>query len=158
MEKINKKSGIGLPGLFDSIHRNHSIYLKHALKNEDISFGQFPYLMYLYHEKVNNNDNSTQIEIANAYGVTEGTVARALVKMEENNIIEREENKENRREKIIKLTEKGNNLAKKFRDIDYKWEEEILKFLDNNKKEDFRKTIEEIEYYSRKYNNKIKNQ
>lgn len=153
MVNIDKRLEIGVPGIFDAIHRNHSIYLKHALKGEDINFGQFPYLMYLYHEE--NKDN-TQIKIAKVHGVTEGTVARALLKMEENEIIEREENKENRREKIIKLTEKGKELAEKFRDIDYEWEEEVLKFLNEYEKEDFRKKLKDIEYYSRKYNEEIK--
>lgn len=153
MKDIDKKLEIGVPGVFDAIHRNHSIYLKYALKEEDIDFGQFPYLMYLYHEEDKDN---TQIKIAKVHGVTEGTVARALLKMEENGIIIREENKENRREKIIKLTKKGRKIAKKFRDIDYKWEEEILKLLNEDEKEDFREKLKEIEYCSRKYNKKIK--
>ena len=130
---------IPLAGIISVINRSNHMYLSSMLKNSEITFGQYPFLMNLYHK-----DKQTQKELANTFKISEGTVARALKKLEDNNLITREENKNNRREKIITITKKGKELGQKFFYLDKKWEKEVLNSLDEEKQVEFKKIAHEI--------------
>lgn len=120
---------VPLSAIISTIHRFHSIYINKELKEYGLTIGQFPFLMHLYHSSMINQAKQTQNELAETFQMTEGTVARALQKLEEKGLIEREIDSENRRRNLISITAKGKTIANKFKDLDNNWEKEIYKNL-----------------------------
>ncbi|WP_288268772.1 MarR family winged helix-turn-helix transcriptional regulator [uncultured Methanobrevibacter sp.] len=113
-----------LPKILSIIFRSHNMYLSNLLKETEINFGEFPFLIDLY-----RRDHITQKDLADEFNVSEGTVARAVKKLEDKGLIKRKENPKNRREKIITITDEGKDFASKVFDIDGEWEDEILNHL-----------------------------
>ncbi|MDY9922761.1 MarR family winged helix-turn-helix transcriptional regulator [Methanobacterium sp.] len=106
------------------IHRTHMIYLNHEIKGLEISAGQIQYIMGL-----SKKDGITQDDLASLYHIDKGSVARALKKLEDNKLICRKINPENRRKYLIYLTEKGRNIVPKIHRIYTQWENSICSEL-----------------------------
>ncbi len=113
-----ENSEIPLGLLVSMIHRTHMVYLNNRMKILDLSAGQFPFLLVLYHHEGINQD-----EIAAIVHVDKGTAARALKKLEDKNLIFREIDSKNRRRYLIYLTDKGKVLIPKIIAIDNEWED-----------------------------------
>ena len=116
LNKENSEIPLGL--LVSMIHRAHMVYLNNRMKKLDLSAGQFPFLLVLFHHGGINQD-----EIAGIIHVDKGTAARALKKLEDKNLIFREIDSNNRRRYLIYLTEKGNDLIPEIIAIDNEWED-----------------------------------
>ena len=130
---------IPLPALLSSIKKNHIHYLEKNIKNEDVQAGQLPIILVL-----ENNENISQKNIAETLNYSEGLITRFIKKLEENKYIIRETNTTNKRENIIRLTEKGKKLAQ---ELDYyinKWNNEVLNFLTEKEKIYLQNTINRI--------------
>lgn len=122
------------------IHKSHQIYINKKLKDiETLSFGQFPILMELYHK-----DNRTQEEIASFFKINEGTVSKNIRHLEDNNLVEKKVNPDNRRQNYVFITEKGRKLASEFKDVDKNWEKEICDFLSEEDLNKLKKTLNKI--------------
>lgn len=130
---------IPLSAMISAVHRSYATYLHSELKDSKLTIGQYPFLINLYHE-----DNKTQKELADEFKVTEGNVTKALRKLEDNDLVERKENENNRREKIITITEKGKKIAKQFEYLDVKWEKEVLYSLNKEEIREFKLVIDKI--------------
>ncbi len=116
----NDNTDVSLGVLVSMIHRTHMIYLNDQLKNNDLTAGQFPFLIVLYSE-----EGITQDAMAAHFHMDKGTVARALKKLEDNEYIYREVDKNNRRKYLIYLTKKGKEVVPKITDVDKEWENSI---------------------------------
>lgn len=129
-----------LPKILSIIFRSHNMYLSNLLKETEINFGEFPFLIDLY-----RRDHITQKDLADEFNVSEGTVARAVKKLEDKGLIKRKENPKNRREKIITITDEGKDFASKVFDIDGEWEDEILNHLSEDERLIFKKELLKVE-------------
>ncbi|AGN15977.1 MAG: MarR family winged helix-turn-helix transcriptional regulator [Methanobrevibacter boviskoreani] len=129
-----------LPKILSIIFRSHNMYLSNLLKETEINSGEFPFLINLY-----RRDHVTQKDLADEFSVSEGTVARAVKKLEDKDLIERKENPKNRREKIITITDEGRDFASKVFDVDNRWEDEILNHLSEDERLIFKKELLKVE-------------
>ena len=61
--------------------------------------------------------------------MNDGTIAKALRKLEDKNMIQRSPNPDNRRQNLISLTDTGLNIAEEFNNLDEKWEKDVFEGL-----------------------------
>jgi DNA-binding MarR family transcriptional regulator len=100
------------------------------LEKVKIHPGQPPILSLLLQQ-----ENLTQIEIANKVCVKPSTIAVVLKKMEKNHLIEKKIDENDRRVFYIKLTEEGKEIANKTSDILFNLEQKITESLTVEEKE-----------------------
>ena len=113
-------SNMPLGSLIDTISRAHSAFLFREIEKFGITGGQFQFLMGL--DRV---DGITQEELATSFHMNESTIARALRKLEDAGMVQREVDETNRRKKIITVTEKGRTVVDTIRKANEEWEEKI---------------------------------
>lgn len=114
---------VPLSAMMSTIYRHHSIYINRQLKDIDLTSGLHGVLLCIYSE---GKSPKTQHDIAKRLNMNEGTIAKALRKLEDKNLIERSPNPDNRRENQISLTDKGLRIAEEFNNLDEKWEKEVF--------------------------------
>ncbi|WP_321422860.1 MarR family transcriptional regulator [uncultured Methanobacterium sp.] len=118
-------------GLFASIiHRARMMYLNNELKTLNVTSSQFVYLIKLYRK-----GGQTQEDLANHLFVDKGTVARAVKKLEDNGLICRRIDSENRRRYLLYLTEDGKALMPDIISIIKSWEDSINEDFSKEEKE-----------------------
>ncbi|MDZ4172627.1 MAG: MarR family transcriptional regulator [Methanobacteriaceae archaeon] len=138
-------SNIPLAGYISIIHRTHMMHLNHEMKDLNITAGQFPFLMELYRK-----EGITQDDMAGHFHIDKGTVARALKKMEDNEIIYRQIDPKNRRRHLIFLTQKGKKAVCKIKDIDKEWENRVLDGLSTSERKELLRTLKVLAVKSMK--------
>ena len=116
-EEMDKFDTMPFIALIQHISKNK---LKYSLKNPNridmVHEGQ--YLMAIYEKK-----NLSQDDLANMFGQSKGTIAKALRKLEDNEYVERRIDDNNRRKYILNTTEKGEKLAILLKKDLNEWEE-----------------------------------
>lgn len=123
-EKMNKHE-FNLSGHIWGINRSHKIYLKHFADEVGITLGQYPYLVTLSYD-----DDLNQDDIAKLFQIDKCGVSRALKKLEEQGLVERTPDPDNRRSNILKLTEKGRSALEYIKEKDDQWEDFIYDSID----------------------------
>jgi DNA-binding MarR family transcriptional regulator len=94
----------------------------------NISFSQFRILTAIGQESV------SQCSIARYWDITEAAVSRQITNLVDIGLLTRIENPENRREKMLSLSEKGKEVLKKcFHILDEEYEHVFEKFTDEEK-------------------------
>lgn len=116
------------PDKFDSmpfialIHHISKNKLKYSIKNPNhidmVHEGR--YLMEIHKRK-----NLSQDDLANFFGQSKGTIAKALRKLEDKGYVERKIEENNRRKYILKTTKKGEELAILLKKDLESWEENV---------------------------------
>ncbi|MBZ9571111.1 MarR family winged helix-turn-helix transcriptional regulator [Methanobrevibacter sp. TMH8] len=106
------------------IYKSYKNYLMYKLTDLDITPGQIPFILELMRSK-----NASQDDLANKLFVTRGTTAKALRKLDDQEIIERKTALNNRRKYNVFLTDKGKETALEIEKIDKSWEDMILSRL-----------------------------
>ncbi|MGB9978236.1 MarR family winged helix-turn-helix transcriptional regulator [Methanobacterium sp.] len=117
---LEEISNMPLGSLITTISRAHMAFLFNEIEKLGITGGQFQFLMGLARE-----DGITQEDLANSFHMNESTIARALRKLEDAGMVQRNVDENNRRKKIITVTEKGKTAVDNVRKADKKWEERI---------------------------------
>lgn len=113
-------SDMPLGSLITTVSRGHLIFLFQEIEKHGITGGQYQFLTGLSRE-----DGISQEELANNFHMNESTIARALRKLEDTGMVQREVDDNNRRRKIITITEKGKNTVDSIRKVDENWEKQI---------------------------------
>jgi DNA-binding MarR family transcriptional regulator len=114
---VEEISNMPLGSLITAISRAHTAFLFNEIEKLGITGGQFQFLRGL-----SQRDGITQEELANNFHMNESTIARALRKLEDSGMVQREIDENNRRRKIITVTEKGRVSVDRIREMDEKWE------------------------------------
>ncbi len=70
--------------------------------DEDVSLNEMPFLL-----RIRFQDKSTQRNLVKLFHVSNGQASKILRKFEDKNLIQRKEDPESRRRKIVELTPKG---------------------------------------------------
>lgn len=92
-------------------------YLSRELKTLDIGRGEFAHLMSLY-----QNDSVTQDQLAKSVHVDKGSTAKIVKSLLEDGYITRTTNAEDKRAKLIALTDKAWELEKQITPIFRTWD------------------------------------
>lgn len=85
--------------------------------DEDISLNEMPFLL-----RIRFKDRSTQKDLVKLFHVSNGQASKILRKFEDKNLIQRKEDPESRRRKIVKLTPKGIEKTNNFLKHITEWE------------------------------------
>ena len=125
------------------IHHISRNKLKYSMKNPNkidmVHEGR--YLMEIHKRK-----NMSQDDLANIFGQSKGTIAKALRKLEDKGYVERTVDESNRRKYILKTTKKGEELAVLIKKDLNEWEELVgIDRLDEDAKSQLRKIARKSE-------------
>lgn len=97
------------------IHKIHKLVIwmdKEADNYLQSSYG-ITYSQFLIMFMIGLKDASSQKKVADYCNFTEAAISKQVENLRRNELLTREENKENRREHILKLTEKGAKIFEK---------------------------------------------
>ena len=117
---------VPLSAMMSAIHRHHSIYINRRLKDIGLTSGLYGILLCIYDDY---KSPKSQQDIAKRLNMNDGTIAKALRKLEDKNMIQRSPNPDNRRQNLISLTDTGLNIAEEFNNLDEKWEKDVFEGL-----------------------------
>ena len=126
-------------------HKNHKIYFNNALAKYDLNL-----IQVLCIARINNEENLNQKDLSDSLYITKGAITKAIKKLESNGIIIREQSKIDKRNNILKLSEKGKDLIPILQEINDEWEKKMG--LDNLD-EEFFKTFIDLTFRSADLNN-----
>ena len=118
---------------------NFQKYSRNNLDDENLSEKEYIILMRIRYLK-----QVTQQDLAKQYNLTEGYVANLLRKMEENNLIQRKENPDNRRQKIVSLTEEGVRYTDNLNDLMLNWESKIVSQISDEENTQLRNILNKL--------------
>lgn len=117
---------VPLSAMMSTIHRHHSIYINRRLKDIGLTSGLYGILLCIYDDY---KSPKSQQDIAKRLNMNDGTIAKALRKLEDKNMIQRSPNPDNRRQNLISLTDTGLSIAEEFNNLDEKWEKDVFEGL-----------------------------
>lgn len=139
-EDMDKFDSMPFTALIHHISRNK---LKYTMENSNridmVHEGR--YLMEIHKRK-----NLSQDDLANLFGQSKGTIAKALRKLEDKEYVERIIDENNRRKYILKTTKKGEELAVLLKKDFDEWEEKVgIDKLDDETKSKLREIARKSE-------------
>ena len=97
-------------------------------------------MLRIYNEEELNHSYLNQKDLSDSLYITKGAITKAIKKLESNGIIIREQSQEDKRNNILKLSQKGRELIPILEEINKEWEEQMG--LDKLDSEFFIKFIE----------------
>lgn len=106
---------------------NYGEYIKEVMDETDMTRAEIPFLI-----RIRFSENTTQKELVELFKVSEGYTAKLLRKFDDLGYITRYEDPNNRRQKIVELTDKG-----------IKKTDELIAFIDHWEKKVTSKMTEE---------------
>ena len=133
-----------------AISRYGYIYAHRNLKNIDITGSEHAVIIYL-----SKHDCVNQDRISEFLMLDKGSIAKTLANLEEKNFITRTVNSQNRREKIISLTEYGKSAVDMVLNIAEEWQSNVLDGLTLQERDVFYRLSEKIAHNAKMiaYNN-----
>ena len=139
-EKTDKFDSMPFVALIHHISKNKLIYSRKNPNHIDMVH-EGRYLM-----EIHKRNNLSQDDLANIFGQSKGTIAKALRKLEDKGYVERTVDENNRRKYILKTTKEGEELAILLKkDLD-EWEEKVgINQLDDETKNQLRKIARKSE-------------
>jgi len=112
---------VTLGALLFIFHKNQHKYLNECLANYGLNIMQALFLLRIHY----SDDFLSQKDLAEIFYLTKGSVAKSLRKLEDKNLILRERLNDDRRQYHLKLTEEGQKLIPKIKNINKTWEEHM---------------------------------
>lgn len=106
------------------IFRYSRMFCERRLSNINVGFTEALILMYL-----NDGETVNQETIAKNFMLDKGAIAKTLTKLEEKNLIQRKDNLNNRREKLVTLTKEGKGIFGAMNDEVLEWHEGLFSGL-----------------------------
>ena len=104
----------------EEIISNYGSFFNKVIKDNDMTIKELSVLL-----RIRFDDITTQQDLVNVFGVSGAYIAKLLRKFEDKEYIKREEDPENRRKKIVNLTEKGIEKTDELIKVIDDWEAEV---------------------------------
>ena len=141
LEKFKEMNTSEIPvgKLIAMIGRGHTVYLNHRLEPFNINASQLHSLF-----EIKKNEGINQEKIAERCNTDKGAVARSIKKLEDKELVLRKTDENNRRQNMIFLTKKGEEIVEESIKILDEWEEEVFEDLTKDEKEFIQNTLKEI--------------
>ena len=124
---------------FSIISRFSRTFFERRLNDSNIGFTEHSILMYL-----SKSDTVNQEQIAKHFMLDKGSVAKTLYKLEKKQFISRADNPQNRREKLIKITEEGFNIVSTLNEEFQQLHSYLFEGLSEDELQSFILTIQKI--------------
>ena len=128
------------------MHRSFHAFIRHN-RESDLSLSQVNALFRLHH-----HGSGSVNELANYLGITTAAVSQLLDPLFTAGLILRSENPDDRRMKLIALTEKGKLLVEKSMNTRHAWLSELSQVLSDSEKEQLLPAIRLLNQRTRKLN------
>ncbi len=129
-----------------SMHRSFHAFIRHN-RESDLSLSQVNALFRLYHHGPGSVN-----DLANHLGVTKAAVSQLLDPLIADGLVLRSENPDDRRMKLIALTEKGKRLVEKSMDTRHAWLLELSQVLSDSEKAQLLPAIKLLDQRTRELN------
>jgi DNA-binding MarR family transcriptional regulator len=113
-----------------AMHRSFHAFIRHN-RESDLSLSQVNALFRLYH-----HGGSSVNDLANYLGITMAAVSQLLDPLIDKGLVLRSENPQDRRKKLIALTDMGKDLVKKSMNTRHAWLSELSQVLSDAEKEE----------------------
>ena len=126
-----------------AMHRSFHAFIRHT-RQSDLSLSQVNTLFRLYHRGPGSVN-----DLAAHLGVTKAAVSQLLDPLIAAKLIERSENPQDRRSKLIALTEKGQTQVEKSRDTRHAWLSELGEVLSDAEKQALLPAIQRLNQITR---------
>lgn len=129
------------------------IFLYHYVEEMISSYGEYYNIMneeeFTIKElsvllRIRIDDVTTQHDLVKVFNVSGAYIAKVLRKFEDNGLILRKENPENRRQKLVKLTDDGIKKTDKLLDIIKNWESEVTSNITDEELKNLKKILFKI--------------
>jgi DNA-binding MarR family transcriptional regulator len=121
------------------LYRSIISKLNEILGEHELSFSLWEVLLY-----VNNNGPSTLVEISNYYHVEKPSITRRVHRLKDQMLVEGVSSKDGR-EKMIQLTDSGNEVYKLCRQKINAFEDEVLRGIPDNEKDTLYQILPKIQ-------------
>jgi DNA-binding MarR family transcriptional regulator len=116
---------------FMDVVMQHSMHERsHLAKAIGLSMPQFGILMQIHF-----HGNCGISDISNRFDVTNAAASQMVDKLVQSRLIQREEDPQDRRAKLLNLTEKGKELIKQGTERRYRWVEDVAQKLSPEERE-----------------------
>ncbi len=114
---------------------SYGSYYESNLKDNDLTLKEFSVLLRIRFQGV-----ATQHDLVELFKVSGAYIAKLLRKFEDHGYIARKEDPENRRKKLVKMTDDGIKMTDEIIEVIQNWEEKVTSSIS----EDEIKTLKEI--------------
>lgn len=112
------------------LHRQAQIYINHALKEFNITFAEYAFLLYLYRK-----EGITQDELSAYLHIDKAATARAVISLEEKGYIKKDKDPADKRCNRVYLTDKAIENKDQIRKRVWQWSEILTEDIDENTKD-----------------------
>jgi len=127
----------------ESMHRSMHTFIRHTRKS-DLSLSQINSLFRLYHHGI-----SPVNELADHLGITMAAVSQLLAPLEVKGLILRTEDPNDRRVKLIALTEKGEDTVRTSMRARHAWLDDLAALMTPADQEEILPAIKRLNEYAR---------
>ena len=114
-------------------------YYEKNFKNNDLTLNEYTVLLRIRMQNV-----ATQYDLVNLFKVSDSYMAKLLRKFEDADYIERHENPENRRKKLLKLTDSGIKKTDEIIDVIQSWEDKVTSDISSEELKTLKKILFKI--------------
>ena len=111
-----------------SMHRSLHAFIRHT-RESDLSFSQVNTLFRLYH-----HGSSSVNDLARHLGITKAAVSQLLDPLIKADLVLRSENPEDRRMRLIGLTDKGQDMVENSRNTRHAWLADLAQVFSDDEK------------------------
>ena len=119
--KLNRNpEDMNLYHYVEKLISDYHSYYEANLENQDLTIKEYSVLL-----RIRFTGKSTQHDLVKLFGVSGAYMAKLLKKFEDEDYIARRENQENRRKKIVEITERGIEKTDKLIKIIDDWERKV---------------------------------
>ena len=137
MEKLLDESGISYT--LSKINKEFTRYINLQLQQYNITRAEAPILLTLY-----SGDGVTQEYISKCYHLNEATVTRTVKRMENKGIVERKSDSEDKRKKLLFITDDGRKIAEELIRIQDEFENELFSSFSDDELDAFKKLTDKL--------------
>ncbi len=103
------------------IDKAYTMYVNHNIAEYGINTTQLHLLFEISHQS-----NINQEKIAARNNINKGAVARSIKKLEDNGLVKREIDENNRRQNKLSLTKNGEDILEKAIKVLHNWEDSVI--------------------------------
>lgn len=136
---MERKSREPIGKYISQLYRKGGTQINKEISNFGIGQGQLMFLTQLYKQ-----DGISQEELTEILRIDKGTTARAIKKLEEENLVTRIKDEQDRRAYKVYLTEKAKSIESNIFEILREWDEKIVTNLTEEEKETFTRILKKI--------------
>ena len=126
-----------------SMHRSLHAFIRHT-RESDLSFSQVNTLFRLYH-----HGSSSVNDLARHLGITKAAVSQLLDPLIKADLVLRSENPEDRRMRLIGLTDKGQEMVENSRNTRHAWLADLAQVFSDDEKAQLLPAIQLLNHRNR---------